>query len=228
MGYEWALQPAFTSVQGIQGEMIYFAHCKPIGSVKIGTAKEPKKRLSSLQTGCPGPLQLVGVIPGGQIEEAALHREFKQFRMNGEWFRDDPELMTCIHRLLDARRGSSLLSEHVAVRFDESETADSRELNFFISQGVCFPLLCYLTTLAVGHMVSVYVGTASLLKAFEIPVVEGGEFYQVMRWNDAKGSGKEFWKEHLWNRPQWFVTPETACAAYVASYREWIAKGGES
>jgi hypothetical protein len=45
---------------------------------------------------------------------------------------------------------------------------------------------------------------------------------QVMRWDDRPGQGGAFWGWHLRDRPQWYWTPEEACAAYVASYVEWI------
>jgi hypothetical protein len=49
-----------------------------------------------------------------------------------------------------------------------------------------------------------------------------GPAYQVMRWNESEGPGKAFRKWHILERPQWYDTPEAACAAYVASHRQWL------
>lgn len=54
--------------------------------VKIGVAKNIRKRLSSLQTSAPGPLKLLAVAGGGQPEEYGYHQRFKKERLHGEWF----------------------------------------------------------------------------------------------------------------------------------------------
>lgn len=54
--------------------------------VKIGKADHVAKRLSSLQTSSPYPLQLLAVAPGGLAEEHIFHARFKAYRRKGEWF----------------------------------------------------------------------------------------------------------------------------------------------
>ena len=87
-------------------------------------------------------------------------------------------------------------------------------LDFFREQGGVCPELAYITSLAVGHAVGIYWGTKCLFGTKK-------EVYQVMRWDESKGPGYEFWRHQIIDRPQWYDTPEKACAAYVASYHEW-------
>jgi hypothetical protein len=70
-----------------------------------------------------------------------------------------------------------------------------------------FPELSFLVSAAVQHPVS----TCSFCG-----------LYQVMRWDDGPGPGDEFWSWHQ-SKPQLFESVESACVAYVASYREWMA-----
>lgn len=66
--------------------MIYFVMC---GSrVKIGhTTKHISDRIRQLQTGNHEELQLLMTLPGTKQDEAALHVEFAELRIRGEWFR---------------------------------------------------------------------------------------------------------------------------------------------
>jgi hypothetical protein len=127
---------------------------------------------------------------------------------------------------MNKRGGSSALAECLAIKNEDFPVPECPGLDFFVEQKMAHPMLCYLTSIAVGHTVSVYWGSAEMLKGFGADVVEGEAFHQVMRWNESDGPGTEFWDNHVGERPQWYTTPEAACAAYVASYREWIAKGG--
>ena len=69
---------------------VYFIRSADIDLVKIGSATEPQKRLAALQTGCPGMLTLERVLPGGRIEERALHAQFAARKLRGEWYRLSP------------------------------------------------------------------------------------------------------------------------------------------
>lgn len=67
----------------------YLVECA--GLVKIGSAKDVKKRLQSLRTGCPRPLHLLGTLPGGRAVEMRLHAAFDHRRVHGEWFALTPQ-----------------------------------------------------------------------------------------------------------------------------------------
>ena len=60
--------------------------------VKIGVAKEPRKRLKELQTGNPEKLELTHVWGGLAKSEAHFHNFFGRFREHGEWFRKNGTL----------------------------------------------------------------------------------------------------------------------------------------
>lgn len=78
---------------------VYFARAGEDGLVKIGHAKDVRSRLSSMQTGCPIPLTLLGVLPGGREREAELHARFADLRVRGEWFRAEGALAELLTRL---------------------------------------------------------------------------------------------------------------------------------
>lgn len=82
-------------------------------------------------------------------------------------------------------------------------------LDFFRSQGVIYPELCFRTSSAVGFSVSIY-------------AMGGGtdQTYQVMKWNESPGLGQDFSSWYQFCRPQFFATPELAAAAFVS---EWQA-----
>jgi hypothetical protein len=72
---------------------VYFMQCGgPEGPIKIGWAANPEKRKRELQTGAPGPLNILHTIPGGVRQERALHELLKEARLHGEWFSAKPVL----------------------------------------------------------------------------------------------------------------------------------------
>lgn len=94
-------------------------------------------------------------------------------------------------------------------------------LDFFRGQRVLHPELCYVTSIAVGHAATVYWADKTMFGT-------KADVYQVMRWDESEGPGFAFWSHQLWERPQWFDSPEAACAAYVASHQEWCLRIKES
>lgn len=64
--------------------------------LKIGIASNVSKRLSSLQTGQPDKMELLGTIPGGRDVEQKLHARFVSLHHRGEWFFFGPELRTFV------------------------------------------------------------------------------------------------------------------------------------
>jgi hypothetical protein len=54
--------------------------------VKIGWAKDPARRLRTLQTGHPDELRLLAVIPATYHLEHDLHRQLRSYGVGGEWF----------------------------------------------------------------------------------------------------------------------------------------------
>lgn len=67
------------------------------GHIKIGVTRDVGKRLSGLRTGSSTGLVLIRFIEGaGPKIERWLHRRFKDQRVQGEWFRFIPEMLTVI------------------------------------------------------------------------------------------------------------------------------------
>lgn len=60
--------------------------------IKIGISVNVTERLAGLQTGAPEKIVLYAVLDGWAAEEAALHKRFAHYRLNGEWFRNEGEL----------------------------------------------------------------------------------------------------------------------------------------
>lgn len=81
---------------------VYFVQCGEL--VKIGTTKNPKRRVSALQIGNPSSLNLIFHIPGDVTVEKSLHERFSAYRKSGEWFRVTGELRAFIDEHLSKRR----------------------------------------------------------------------------------------------------------------------------
>lgn len=61
--------------------------------VKIGYTKNIHKRLSQLQTSSPVKLEVLHLIDGDVSLEKELHKMFKNYRANGEWFNYNSEII---------------------------------------------------------------------------------------------------------------------------------------
>jgi hypothetical protein len=60
------------------------------GAIKIGFSANVSKRMAQLQTGAACKLQLLAIQPGAsRAVEKLLHQTFQEFRLEGEWFRDN-------------------------------------------------------------------------------------------------------------------------------------------
>lgn len=70
------------------------------GPIKLGIARDPYLRLSSLQTACWEELRLIGAW---RIEstaaEARIHLRFRRSRIRGEWFRATKGLLELVEEL---------------------------------------------------------------------------------------------------------------------------------
>lgn len=79
---------------------VYFIKAATSGYIKIGYSASPQARLSQLQTGHFEKLELIGVVPGGDMTlERKLHSEAASHRVLGtEWFKCVPEVMAIVQR----------------------------------------------------------------------------------------------------------------------------------
>ena len=85
---------------------VYFVLNRDSNAVKIGSAKNVRRRLAALQTSSPAQLKLLGSIKAKSIKaaqnlEQSLHQKFADLRIIGEWFRSEKELLHYITRYKD-------------------------------------------------------------------------------------------------------------------------------
>jgi len=67
--------------------VVYFIEAVGLDLVKIGYTEELIRRFKEIRTACPVKIQLVGFLNGDRSAEAHLHRQYKDYRAEGEWFR---------------------------------------------------------------------------------------------------------------------------------------------
>jgi hypothetical protein len=107
-----------------QAHFIYFILNEDSNAIKIGRARDLGKRMKALQTSSSAQLKLVRSIQVNGSKEAemlekALHRQFREIRIAGEWFKANAELLEYIHNRTEALPLSqnSSLSDRKITRF---------------------------------------------------------------------------------------------------------------
>ena len=78
---------------------VYFFRTVGAPFVKIGASEFPEGRMREYAKMCPLPLEMVAQISGWLNEEARFHRHFEHLRLQGEWFREDEELLAVMERV---------------------------------------------------------------------------------------------------------------------------------
>lgn len=78
---------------------VYFIQGECGGPIKIGYSTDVAGRLIALQTGYPDTLKLLAIMPAYPEDETAVHEEFKQYRLRGEWFKPVEPLLNKIKEL---------------------------------------------------------------------------------------------------------------------------------
>lgn len=68
--------------------------------IKIGVAKNLRRRLMDLQSACPYQLSILHIIhDAGRVEEVAIHACFTHLRLHGEWFVDEGSIKAYLDAL---------------------------------------------------------------------------------------------------------------------------------
>jgi hypothetical protein len=78
---------------------VYFIRAGSSGPIKIGRSNNVDGRLSGLQTAHHADLKLILKVPGGAAVESAFHAALSQYRIRGEWFQPDAEVLRFIEEL---------------------------------------------------------------------------------------------------------------------------------
>lgn len=69
---------------------VYFLLDEDRGFIKVGYSQDPTGRVKRLATGSGSQMKLLACIEGTRDLETQLHRQFKPYRIKGEWFRAEP------------------------------------------------------------------------------------------------------------------------------------------
>lgn len=79
-------------------KQLYFIRATESQRIKIGVSRDPEHRLKDLQVGCPEPLQLYYSIPADIFTERETHAFFNDYRLGGEWFTGEEEMIDKINK----------------------------------------------------------------------------------------------------------------------------------
>lgn len=77
---------------------VYFIQETETGAIKIGWSSNLRKRLAALQISNHSKLKLLAAYEGCIGEEKDTQDHFKEFRIRGEWFRPNEDLMRVIEK----------------------------------------------------------------------------------------------------------------------------------
>jgi len=77
---------------------VYLVWAKGTDMYKLGSSQYPEKRLPSLQTGSPVELELIAskAFESYEFQEKRMHSHWKQYRVQGEWFRFHPTMLPMV------------------------------------------------------------------------------------------------------------------------------------
>lgn len=115
--------------------MIYFLRSQRTGRIKIGRTSYFRSRYDRLCFEHKEPLEILGVVSEDDWEEKGLHRVFKETRMEGEWFRDEPRLRRFIaehatleFEAIDSPRNDAGVPIDRMIAHQAKEVAESRKI----------------------------------------------------------------------------------------------------
>ena len=97
-----ATLPRKASLMCVDLARVYFI--RGAGLIKIGVTTNVTSRFRAIRNSSPVPIELLGSIPGGTLEESFLHNSFPHLRRHGEWFEETAELRAHVERCLAEQR----------------------------------------------------------------------------------------------------------------------------
>lgn len=140
---------------------VYFIQALPDGPVKIGyTSSSAKKRLAYLQTGCPFDLQLMGIIDAHPYKERDIHKAFNKYRLRGEWFKPEHEILEFIQEnaiVLEEERYISPYKDSLLPRADLNQLKQEAK-----DRGINPQELCKITGIAYSTFCRSITGKTSM------------------------------------------------------------------
>lgn len=91
--------------------LVYVIGNKSGGFCKIGFTRNVHKRIVEIQIGCPLPLEIFCVVYGTMKTEQLLHKKYKDYRLNGEWFKYEGLLKENIEKTESVIQDTMLLTK---------------------------------------------------------------------------------------------------------------------
>jgi len=113
--------------------LIYFVQGESTKLIKIGkTNSSIEERVSSLQTGSPDILNVIGITFEPYNSESNLHAKFNLFRKHGEWFSPEDKITlfvqnNCFKKIQIAYRAYPLVLSG-AISYDEAVAMSEKKL----------------------------------------------------------------------------------------------------
>jgi len=92
----------------VKKQFVYLIGDLTRGVCKIGISVKPKLRLRSLQVAYPYPLAVLATVVGTSQLELGLHDQFKELRLEGEWFKIHSDIFKAFNLQI-----SDLLRSHI-------------------------------------------------------------------------------------------------------------------
>jgi len=83
-------------------DVVYFVEAGAGGDIKIGTTRDLRSRLRTLQATNSCKLTVLATVPGDRAVENEIHRMFFEERKHYEWFKRTRRLMDLIGSLANA------------------------------------------------------------------------------------------------------------------------------
>lgn len=77
-------------------QFVYYVLDPASAAIKIGLSQNPQRNFHNLQRGNATELEMIGWHKGDTSIETAIHRQFKDDKIRGEWFKDSKELRAFI------------------------------------------------------------------------------------------------------------------------------------
>ena len=99
VGLAWVEARYPNSIARNRKGLLYIAVRDTDGAIKIGWTSDVMRRIAELRKEGRSPVELLACFPGDKPDELRLHARFIADRLDGEWHRASPELLSFIDGL---------------------------------------------------------------------------------------------------------------------------------
>lgn len=96
----WEVLHVAAGNEAMRDSVVYFVKSELTGLIKIGVTGKLRKRLRVMATATGSAIRPIVVFRGNRDIEAICHRVFDEYRVLGEWFRDEGLLTEFLEAML--------------------------------------------------------------------------------------------------------------------------------